>query len=221
MPRGSHAERVKKTRQDVGESSRSRPVTVSGRELRSKRRADPDVIEEVDPDHTTSGDDSEENPAYVFTGAPGDGDDDEEMGDAGEGDEDDGSSDQSGSRDEQEQPAFDASTVRKPFYPYGRNPVNYIGDRMAESVRKLRDVDPYTGPKFNGDPRFWTQFHQDFYTSVIIRKEKITHEAQYVDWGYMRKKKNPIFDQVIAECKAKGIAHLMGFKHGWNKELIA
>ena len=177
MPRGSHAERVKKSRHDRGESSRSRPVTVSGRELRSKRRADPDVIEEVDPDHTTSGDDSEENSAYEFTGAPGDDDEDVKMGGDEEGDGDEDDSDESGSGDEQEQPAFETPIIHRPFYPYDRNPVNYIGDRMAESVRKLREVDPYTGPKFNGDPRFWTQFHQDFYTSVIIRNEKITHEA--------------------------------------------
>ena len=37
----------------------------------------------------------------------------------------------------------------------------------------------------------------------------------------MRKKKNPIFYQIVVECKAKGIAHLMGYKHGWNKEIIA
>ena len=70
MSRGSHAERIKKSREDRGGSSRSKLATVSGRELRRKRRAEIDDIEEVDPEHTTSGDDSEEHPAYEFTGAP-------------------------------------------------------------------------------------------------------------------------------------------------------
>ena len=54
-----------------------------------------------------------------------------------------------------------------------------------------------------------------------MKKSKITHEAQYVDWEYMRRKNNVIFNEVLAECEEKRIRHLMGFKHGWNKEIIA
>ena len=31
----------------------------------------------------------------------------------------------------------------------------------------------------------------------------------------------PFFNEVIAVCEEKRISHLMGFKHGWNKEIIA
>jgi hypothetical protein len=37
----------------------------------------------------------------------------------------------------------------------------------------------------------------------------------------MERKNNPIFDEVIHACEAKGIKALMGFKQHWNKELIA
>jgi len=31
----------------------------------------------------------------------------------------------------------------------------------------------------------------------------------------------PFFNEVIAVFEEKRISHLMGFKHGWNKEIIA
>ena len=54
-----------------------------------------------------------------------------------------------------------------------------------------------------------------------MKKPKITHEAQFVDWEDMERKNNAIFNEVIAACEEKRISHLMGFKHGWNKEIIA
>ena len=54
-----------------------------------------------------------------------------------------------------------------------------------------------------------------------MKKSKITHEAQFVDWEYIRRKNNVIFNEVLAECEEKRIRHLMDFKHGWNKEIIA
>ena len=56
-------------------------------------------------------------------------------------------------------------------------------------------------------------FQQDFYTTVILKTSKITHEAQYVDWEYMARKNNAIFNEVMAECANKRIKALIGFKH--------
>jgi hypothetical protein len=72
------------------------------------------------------------------------------------------------------------------------------------------------------DYRFRTLFQQDYYTTTIItgRKAKITNDAQYVDWEFMERKNNPIFDEVIQACESKGIKALTGFKQHWNKELI-
>ncbi|RLM75559.1 hypothetical protein C2845_PM15G02290 [Panicum miliaceum] len=52
---------------------------------------------------------------------------------------------------------------------------------MTETMKRLRREDPYSEPKTGRDARFWTPFQQDFYTTVILKKSKITHEAQYVD----------------------------------------
>jgi hypothetical protein len=54
-----------------------------------------------------------------------------------------------------------------------------------------------------------------------MKKSKITHEAQFVDWEYIRRKKNVIFNEVLAECEENRIRHIMGFRHGWNKEIVA
>ncbi|KAG2612469.1 hypothetical protein PVAP13_4KG292105 [Panicum virgatum] len=45
--------------------------------------------------------------------------------------------------------------------------------------------------------------------------------AQYVDWEYMTRKNDPIFNEVIAACDEKRIKNLMGFKNKWNREIIA
>jgi len=111
--------------------------------------------------------------------------------------------------------------VNRPRYAYGTAPTDYFGDGMTETVKRLRGENPYAGDRTARDLRFWSQFQQDFYTIVIMKKSKITHEAQFVDWEYIRRKNNVIFNEVLAECEEKRIRHLMGFKHGWNKEIIA
>ena len=111
--------------------------------------------------------------------------------------------------------------ITRPRYPFGRVPTNYFRDGMIETMRRLRGENLYTEPRTARDARFWTPFQQDFYTTVILKKFKITHEAQYVDWDYMTRKNNAIFNEVMGACEEKRIRHLMGFKHGWNREIIA
>jgi hypothetical protein len=56
---------------------------------------------------------------------------------------------------------------------------------------------------------------------VIIKKPKITHKAQYVDWEHMAKKNDPIFNEVIRNCERQRVKVLMGFQQDWDKEIIA
>ena len=42
-----------------------------------------------------------------------------------------------------------------------------------------------------------------------------------MDWEYMARKNNDIFNEVMAACEKKRIKHLVGYRHGWNKEIIA
>ena len=64
-------------------------------------------------------------------------------------------------------------------------------------------------------------FQQDFYNTVILKKSMISHEAQYVEWDYMARKNDVIFSEVIVACAHRRIKNLMGFKHSWNREIIA
>ena len=102
----------------------------------------------------------------------------------------------------------DAPIITKPRYPIGRAPTYYFGDGMTEIVKRLRRKNPYSETRSARDPRFWSSFQQDFYTTVILKKSKITHEAQ-LDWEYMARKNNIVFDDVIAACADKRIKHLM------------
>jgi hypothetical protein len=94
---------------------------------------------------------------------------------------------------------------------------------MVDTVVKLRRVNPANEARTATYYRFWTIFQQDYYTTTVItsKKTKITKDVQYVDWEFMERKNNPIFDEVIQACEEKGIKVLMGFKQHWNKELIA
>lgn len=44
---------------------------------------------------------------------------------------------------------------------------------------------------------------------------------KWIDWNYMERKKDTVFDEVIKMYEARNVKKIMGFKHGWNEELIA
>jgi hypothetical protein len=81
----------------------------------------------------------------------------------------------------------------------------------------LRDKDPYASERIATDRRFWATFQRDYYATVIIKKPKITHMEQYVDWTYMESKNDPIF----TVCGHQRVKKLMGFRQDWNREIIA
>jgi hypothetical protein len=112
--------------------------------------------------------------------------------------------------------------IKEPNYPSYRGPIDYYQAGMENTVVNLRRT-PANEDRTATDYRFRTIFQQDYYTTAVItgRKAKITNDAQYVDWEFMERKNNHIFDEVIQDFEAKGIKVLMGFKQHWNKELIA
>jgi hypothetical protein len=215
MPRGTHHERAKKKRQEEGVFGE--PAVAPRQSLRERKR--PPVSDDIE--HTDS-----ENNSDDFEARRRDGSrigDDEEVDNDGsdeesDNDSDDGSDHFDGNDDEDngDQPA-----IHHPVYTYKKIPVEFSKEKMVAAVKKNRDEDPYNQPRFTGDPRFWNQFQQDFYTTVILKKPKITHEAQWVDREFMARKRNEIFRQVLDAREDKGIKGLMGFKQDWNKEIIA
>jgi hypothetical protein len=85
---------------------------------------------------------------------------------------------------------------------------------MADTIVNLRRTNLANEERTTTNYRFRTIFQQDYYTTTIItgRKSKMTNDAQYVDWEFIERRNNPIFDEVIQACRAKGIKVLMGFK---------
>jgi hypothetical protein len=108
-----------------------------------------------------------------------------------------------------------------PTYIYLDRPVKYHGAGITKALKKLRDKNPYEEDRTASDPRFWAKFQQDYYTTMVIKKSKITHKAQYVDWEHMARKNDPIFNEVISNYERQRVKMLMGFRQDWNKEIIA
>jgi hypothetical protein len=50
---------------------------------------------------------------------------------------------------------------------------------MTKEVKRLRKIDSYIEEKSSIDYRFYSQFQQDFYESVILSDRKVTVEAQW------------------------------------------
>jgi hypothetical protein len=102
--------------------------------------------------------------------------------------------------------------IMPPTYIYPDRPVKYHGAGMTKALKKLRDKNSYEEARTSSDPRFWDKFQQDYFATVIIKKPKITHKAQYVDWEHMARKSDPIFDEVISICERQRVKTLMGFR---------
>jgi hypothetical protein len=111
--------------------------------------------------------------------------------------------------------------VVKPIYMYTHKAVNYHGIGMTKKLQKLRDVNPYASERTATDKRFWATFQQNYYATVIMKKSKITHLTQYVDWTYMESKNDPIFTELSSVCGHQRVKELMGFRQDWNREIIA
>ena len=164
----------------------------TGRNLRpraEKRRAEPE--ENVGSENETSSEDDVEDETFVDysafelrkrhgKGVADVGDDDEEEEEDLGGQERDGDDDDDPMEEDGDSNAG-AVKITKPMYFYPDQPINFHGDGKIKALKKLRDKNPYASARTASDQRFWAKFQQDFYTTVIIKKPKITHMAQYVD----------------------------------------
>jgi hypothetical protein len=98
---------------------------------------------------------------------------------------------------------------------------NYF--KQTEALTNARKEDVYKYEKAeNLERRFWCQLHQDFYSSVVMRKGKAPIvSCKFVDWAYFEKMNDPFFNQSIAKCKEFGLYDIMGFWYDWNEEILA
>ena len=97
---------------------------------------------------------------------------------------------------------------------------NYYKQDVA--LRETRKEKVYRYDKSEGlERRFWCKFHEDFYSSVVMRKSRapIVH-CKYVDWKYYENMKDPFFNEAMAKCKEMGLYDIMGFRYDWNEEIL-
>jgi hypothetical protein len=90
-------------------------------------------------------------------------------------------------------------------------------------LREARKEEVYKYEKNEGlERRFWCQLHQDFYSSVAMRKSRAPIvPCMYVDWKYYEDMNDPFFNEDIAKCKEMGLYDIMGFRYDWNEEILA
>jgi hypothetical protein len=75
--------------------------------------------------------------------------------------------------------------MRPPADHEHRNTVNYNGRGMTERARKERKNNHMVVGGRNLDYHFGTKFHQDYYASVIIKKDYSIAHMEYIDWGFL------------------------------------
>jgi hypothetical protein len=64
-------------------------------------------------------------------------------------------------------------------------------------------------------------FHQGWYATVLLKKAKPVVSMQWINFDYMRKKKDATFNRILEACDFHGTTHIMQFQYNWNKEIIA
>jgi hypothetical protein len=142
-----------------------------------------------------------------------------------------GDADNNGDEEEEEE-VFDVEDILPPSYvdmealvfrvpqnPGWREKISYKG--KSEAVREKRKIDAWTLPRDAYDYRFHTSFQQNFFETVIISKGKSVVNSQWIDWVYMERKHDSIFDRVIVACTTKHLRDAFAFKKDWNNEVIA
>jgi hypothetical protein len=106
--------------------------------------------------------------------------------------------------------------------PHDYIKVDYIKRGMTVKARNKREKNPLNVRRGRSiEYRFQTKFHQDFYESALLSKKYKVARSQYIDWPKFEDMQDPIFDEIIAQCKAKHVYNIMGFKYDWNNEIIA
>ncbi|KAK3118826.1 hypothetical protein QOZ80_9BG0708740 [Eleusine coracana subsp. coracana] len=90
-----------------------------------------------------------------------------------------------------------------------------------EKCTEARLVNYYAHDKEAVDPRFHAHFHADWYRSTYLRMKNPVVESKWLDWNYMKSKKHPLFNQILAAFKYHGLKTFLTFNYSWNKEIIS
>jgi len=123
-------------------------------------------------------------------------------------------------------PQFNAH-VRRPSIPSGTLPrlgIDY--KKRLVDLRHQRSENPYKFIKFEGvEERFWSQFHNDFYESVLYKASKVTKNGplfqhKYVVLKSLQEFNHPEVNALINRLEEWRILPLMTLEKNWNDEII-
>lgn len=92
-----------------------------------------------------------------------------------------------------------------------------------KKTEEARENNPYTVER-NGDldSRFWNAFQSDFYATAILSKKKgKISKMQFIDFGDLQSRDDHEFNAAIKACDRFELTEIMGFRHDWNKEILA
>jgi len=123
-------------------------------------------------------------------------------------------------------PQFNAHVTR-PSIPSGTQPwlgIDY--KKRLVDLRNQRSENPYKFVKFEGvEERFLSQFHNDFYESVLYKTSKVTKNGplfqhKYVVLKSLQEFNHPKVTILIHKLEEWRILPLMTFEKNWNEEII-
>jgi hypothetical protein len=106
-----------------------------------------------------------------------------------------------------------------PIHHIGRPKSNYL--HQLAKCRRDRLIDPETQPEESQDPRFRTLTQLDWYNSMIMARDNPVVEMKWIDWTYMRKKNNEVFNQAMQVCHNKNLGDILALEYDWTEEVIA
>ena len=99
-----------------------------------------------------------------------------------------------------------------PNLPPGVRITIYKAGKTKEA-RIERRKDPKLEPAIRYDYRFLTQFHVDYYVSVIRKRNPMVLKSHWVNWKMIRELNKPSLNSAIEICQRVGCYKIMEFKH--------
>jgi hypothetical protein len=110
-------------------------------------------------------------------------------------------------------------TLRRVDHHHPRRPINFTRGENHSIINRYEN--PYDWTTELHDHWFCNNFQGDGYITVIKDRKNPISSHMYVDWPYMQRKHDPMFQKVITMAQSLGIYDRLGLHQEWNTKLVA
>jgi hypothetical protein len=110
-------------------------------------------------------------------------------------------------------------TLRRVDHRHPRRPTNFTRGENHSIINRYEN--PYDWTTELHDQWFCNNFQGDGYLTVIKDGKNPISSHMYVDWPYMQRKHDPMFQKVITMAQSLGIYDRLGLHQEWNTKLVA